>query len=219
MLCSAPVANFFALEVQTVILKPSASSSIWSSMFGSSLFTCFPGRLDICSVTFCCSDAKRRVAPSTGVSRMALPSSRALTVPRSVIPADTSNERTPSALTTSCLNHWLPLDLRSIVRPASTMRLPASEVHSSRGVSTPDAIHRCSPDLSPILAIGSPCTVSTGGGGGDVDASSSASCGFGGGGSHSSEPSRPLRPAISQLRPLWPNAHSPWSSFHVGSSW
>ena len=157
MLCSTGSVNFFALEVQMVILKPPATTAI-SSASRPSISVC--GRLDMCTVTFCSVDAKRRVAPSTGVSRMALPSSRALTVPRSVIPADTSNERTPSALTTSCLNHWLPLDLRSIVRPASTMRLPASEVHSSRGVSTPDAIHRCSPDLSPIVAAASsPCTV------------------------------------------------------------
>ena len=56
MLCSAPEVNFFALDVQTVILRPSASISIWSSMF-TSLFRRFAGRLDIRRVTFWRTDA------------------------------------------------------------------------------------------------------------------------------------------------------------------
>merc|ERR1740130_2434701 len=121
---------------------------------------------------------------------------------------------------TGCLNHWLPLALRSIVRPVKTMRLPAADVHSSRGVSTPEAIQRCAPDLSPIFAMGSPCTVSRGGGGdgavtgsggvGDGDGGFGGSiagrCGDGdiggdGGGLHSTSRS-PSRPANSQLRPF-----------------
>ena len=118
---------------------------------------------------------------------MALPSSKTFAVPRSVMSADISSERMPSVLTMSCLNHWLPLALRSIVLPARTMRLPVADVHSSRGVSTPDAIQRCAPDLSPIFAIGSPCMISKGGGGDGAG---------GGGDSHFSDPSGPLRPAI-----------------------
>merc|ERR1740130_323439 len=236
MFCSAAEVNLRAFDVQTVIFRPSASISISSAGWSSATSMCFLGRLDMYSVTFWCADAYRLVAPRTGVSRMALPSSRIFTVPRSVTSADMSSERVPSALTTSCLNHWLPLALRSIVRPASTMRLPVADVHSRRGVSTPDAIQRCSPDLSPIFAMGSPCTVSKGGGGdgagGGDNAPGSAGGDAGGvdggigGGLHSVSGMSPW-PANSQLRPRWPSSHSPLPisgqvsliSFESLSSW